>query len=700
MKKFATYIMAFCLMFGFGVFLVGCDTPITITSISIKSGTLSTECYVNEQFSVEGAIIVVTYSDGTTEELTSEDINFDNIFDTLNTTTAGLKTLNFSYGNKIGSIKIKVLRCLESTDTVILFEAPSFVASYEYNILAKANKETEFYNKTAGYKVGDDNPFVFLPTIFAEDEGGNKFFPSAYTSIAIVEMFDEVTEEYTVLTDTNLTDMVEINTTKSSFDFTENAIGKAFKITVRPASLTAQDLAEIDSSPVSFAFTVVDGWNAYSAADLSKINNNLTTETDWATYKSENSVTSEEISSIILHNNILITANDIPTSYVWQENEVKGAIDYRISLGSLKDSLSIYTRMVASNDTFTLSGNYFTIDASDIPLIVRDDDGKDLGSTTYSDELISNSLLFGFTGDKAGTDVNIANGKCVMENLNVIGNSNRSELSKYLGGLTMVNSTSKDFIADNVISKCFLTNYTTQRAGVDGQEAKTTLNHCKTYDSFSCMMYLYGCETNDVTNSEFKRAGGPIALVCAVDDGTNHANINFADCVIENYVYGTEAWFSLNHAGALMAGIATMNQLVVGYSSNTKSIMNADGKLNFITAMIDGSDPLTFEHPLQGVTAINNGNTINDTILDMNAFNTNSNLPDLISAGAPILLSSAGGLGYVGPNGAMGGEFGLLDIYNNPDNNDGLYQGDYMYLFLKGGSQYIGACLEYFDIAS
>jgi hypothetical protein len=304
--------------------------------------------------------------------------------------------------------------------------------------------------------------------------------------------------------------------------------------------------------------------------------------------------------------------------------------------------------------------------------------------------------LFGFTGDKDGTTTDVVNGKCVMENLNIIGNSNRSEDIKNLGGLTMVNTTSSDFVADNVISKSFLTNYTTVRAGADGKDSKTTLNDCKTYDSFSCMLYLFGCETNDVTNSEFKRAGGPIALVCTVETGSykNYGNINFTDCNIENFVTGTEAWFNINNASSLVTGIATMNQLIAGYLGGTKSIMNSESKLNFITAMIDGDNTLTFEDPLQGATTIDNGEEINDTALDMGALNSNPYLADLITAGAPILQSSAGGLGYI--NDAPS----IQTILNEPDNNNGLYQGDYMYLYLKAGSQYIGACVEYFDIVA
>ena len=94
------------------------------------------------------------------------------------------------------------------------------------------------------------------------------------------------------------------------------------------------------------------------------------------------------------------------------------------------------------------------------------------------------------------------------------------------------------------------------------------------------------------------------------------------------------------------------------------------------------------------IYSIDNGEEINDTALDMGAFNSNTNLVDLITAGAPILQSSAGGLGYI--NDAPS----IQTILNEPDNNNGLYQGDYMYLYLKAGSQYIGACVEYFDIVA
>ncbi|MDD3397225.1 MAG: bacterial Ig-like domain-containing protein [Clostridia bacterium] len=694
MKKFISMIIAITLMFGLGIGLAGCDAEVSITAISIKSGTLATEYYVDDNFSVEDAVIVVTYSDNTTEEITSDDVDFETIFETISTETAGTKVLQFTYGGKTATLTIKVYSSLTDEYEINGFEQPAFVTNYKYYKSVKPNnKETEFYNRTVEYKVGDDNPFIFLPIITAVDEEENLITPSAYVSNVIVELKNNETGEFEVLTGEDLTDMVRVSTTESSFDFTETAIGETFRITVRPEFVEA---SELPNGALSFSFTVVDGWNAYDVADLSRINNNATTELDWASYKNANSIGSEQINALILHNDITITASDLPASYIWQENEVSGSADYDISLGSLKDWKAIYTRMVgAGDDIFTLSGNYFTIDASAIPLIVRDGTTP-LASNEYNEGLIANSLLFGFTGDKDGTTTDVANGKCVMENLNIIGNSNRSEDIKNLGGLTMVNTTSSDFVADNVISKSFFTNYTTQRAGADGKDSKTTLNDCKTYDSFSCMLYLFGCETNDVTNSEFKRAGGPITLVCTVETGSykNYGNINFTDCNIENFVTGTEAWFSINNASSLVTDIATMNQLIAGYSGGTKSIMNSESKLNFITAMIDGDNTLTFEDPLQGATTIDNGEEINDTALDMGALNSNPYLADLITAGAPILQSSAGGLGYI--NDAPS----IQTILNEPDNNNGLYQGDYMYLYLKAGSQYIGACVEYFDIVA
>jgi len=59
----------------------------------------------------------------------------------------------------------------------------------------------------------------------------------------------------------------------------------------------------------------------------------------------------------------------------------------------------------------------------------------------------------------------------------------------------------------------------------------------------------------------------------------------------------------------------------------------------------------------------------------MNAFNTNPYLTGLISAGAP--QSSAGGLGYID------GTPSIQTLVNDAASGNGLYQGDYMYLFLK-----------------
>ena len=365
MKK-VLYSIALMMVAVFSsVLLTACGNPepvkLEIVAASVENPTL-----VNQPHDLSGLKVVVTYDDGSKETVAK---NNDMTITPINVNQLGTQTLTVKYLGLTATLPIEVVATEGDLYSILGFDKPQFQTDWAFARLEHNDNETtadfdekelRFADRTQSYKVGDENPFVYLPIITAVNDEGEDIEIGSYTSK--VDVYELNGSTATKLEGSALTDVVAIDNTKSSFDFTQAAVTHKYRIVVEPAE-NPNDVA-----PLSIDVEVVDGFNVHTVAELSAMDNNPKAVDDWAEYKTANGITQTAQDGIVLHGNLKITANDIPKSYIYHYNPNGTNEDGATAEldGSLKYKQSIYCR--DAQTAFAIYGNYFTVDASKLPL--------------------------------------------------------------------------------------------------------------------------------------------------------------------------------------------------------------------------------------------------------------------------------------------------------------------------------------------
>jgi uncharacterized repeat protein (TIGR02543 family) len=541
------------------------------------------------------------------------------------------------------------------------YTQPLLMSNYLYNTQEKVNKETEFAVRDDYYYVGYQNEFVFAPEVRLL-KNNDVLELEGYSSEVIIEIFEDG-QYIELLSSNNFSDYVIIDNKKPAFQFNSSAIDKLFRITLVPAGFTRAQLEILLIEEIIFEFKVIDAWNVYTVEDLSKLDSN-TVGNDWENYKTVNNVNSEPINGIVLHSNILITANDIPQSYMYsQQDEIN---DGSQVAGSLKDRTSIYVLVKPNQTQFNFIGNYFTINASEIPLVQKDSEG---GNSQTG--LISHATLFGFAGDDSNAPANPDRyiGEVYVKNTYFIGNSNRSENLALSGGFTLFRTTSEKFTMDNVIVRSILTILVPLGEWVDIEGNTEIINevyviNSKGYDSFSVMFYVWAADVVMI-NSEFKRAGGPIIINTHRNNNisrhtSHYSTLKTYNTYLDNTISGDEAWFALNGAATIATDLKAIAGLIdvyannlqaAGFSLDSTSLLSNDGgleTLQLIGVIMTSSFPAYMSSPLLGNLLINVEDEQNHNNYGADKFNSNYQLiQSMLPKEAPIFQSSNGGFATV-----------------------------------------------------
>lgn len=519
----------------------------------------------------------------------------------LDTTTLGEKTITFT---KISdnTIKKEVRIQVISGYTTTSFTAPSFVTLYNSN---KANQNT--YDKTGStgikgftetnktYIVGSANPFVFAPIMLAKPVGEEKSIIVSDYSIS-AKVYIKNGTDYSELTGEDLAKYVSINETSKTFQFTELANGKEFKIEVTPENGSSDFL-------VTFEFKVINGYNVYNADDLSVVDNTNMGD-KWNTLKSTNKISTDlNISAVILHNDISIRKENLPENHFYKEGDVvndialnKNDIDYDRALGSLKDSGSvkdpigaIYTRTLKAGETFTMEGNYFKISIQDMPLIVRGD-GK--VSETLDKAITTHTTLFRFipeknqNGDFAG-DYTTTN----INNVAFYGNSKKSEIPALSGGMMCMKADSTNLNLSNCLSQAWFISFMIEGNNDYADNIQAKFYKTNAYDAYNTLLYVWAGRNVVLEECKFIGAGGPVMIVDHVDNNENTgeggyiSNVTNKNSTLESWVAGTEGWFVTYGATALVTQMSAFDAMFRPMGIT----ITKDGKLNLISVYKSGS---------------------------------------------------------------------------------------------------------------
>ncbi len=634
MKKALAALMALTMLSSASL-VSGCGAGSReITSIVVVGGSYDATYTLNETVTFEGMGITAKFNDASEEAVALQDVKFylngEDITANLNkiTESVGVKSIVVEYNGKKVTITVSVSSDTSGGDgsgetttpvKVAGFERPASYVSHlsQKNAAGKAaygeeGYEAQFMKGEDMYVAGDDNAFKFLPTLRFLNANNDPETALAFTSKTDVSMKNG--DEYVALEvraadGENLVEYfsgedvyLTANTSNNTYDFTEIAIEKQFKLSVKPAGNF-----QYTGSAVECEVSVVDGFNVYNARQLSVVDNGADADrgNPWADIKEAEGLTGVNPAAVILHNDILMTAEDIPTSLTYtlsedvtyyreadaatKANPVKGSNTF------IYDKVDIYNRVMRAGESFKIYGNYFNIDLSQMPLVASF--ANEYSGDYESDG--SNAQLFRVNGE--GTIDVAPTSQFAVENINVKGNANISDLvyvdadnnqkSVYAGGLIFYKSMGTNTTFDNMMARTNFITYISEDAN-----NTLTVKNTKAYDSYSNTAYLWGKSEVNFENCNFERTGGPLMLVVHKDIAGGKDDFPTVtadeDCVLKNFVTGQEFWFNSYGATELIATLRAMNPLFTGTTAYltegaiTNSFLNADDKLNMICAII------------------------------------------------------------------------------------------------------------------
>ena len=422
-----------------------------------------------------------------------------------------------------------------------------------------------FYDHTQSFKVGDDNAFNVKPELTVLDKvtllpADSSNWEYDFVITATVDG-QPAGENYFSVVDAR----------KADVKFTEAAVGKTFTISVTPGGIEESKKA---SYTKTVTVDVVDGYNVYNAKELGYFDTRgkddpvdaPTLETDkkweskWYQFKEANGMKVDYTpAALIFQTNIKVTTKDLPSNFFYTAAEAKALKDDKAA-GSLVDYTFLY--MFTKQDaSITLDGNYFSLDLSEIPLVMRES-----CETTAPGEVVSHAAAFKTI---YGEDVK-------FQNINMSGNARNAvddNDRKYSGGFIFVKGAgSKTLQAKNIIATQFYISFFGEESYNDnGYLTEFVLDQTKCFNNFNSFLYNWGSKM-DVRNSLFKGCGGPVTI----QDHTSTKQYeeqnglvvlglppttNFVDCTFENYVAGEEAWFQQFGATARVGQIKQMGDL-------------------------------------------------------------------------------------------------------------------------------------------
>lgn len=470
----------------------------------------------------------------------------------------------------------------------------------------KTNKQEEFVNRTNPYYVGDDNAFNIKPTVLYVDN--NKLPVSKEDTSFNITLEVKNNNVFNKVEDVNQY-LDSIDKISCELNFNEDAIGKTFRISVVPTDAPANLITKFTHT---LEVVIVDGFNVYNAKELGYFNNNLTATKDaWTNFMSENNLNYKgEIKSLVLQNNISITKDDIPSYFMYSAKDLKDNYDinetspmYKKYLGSLKDQYEgIYHRNFQDKDeTFSLYGNYFTLDVSALPLVKLESGRKPTAGE--NDKVVSHTTLFKTKNINEDNNQYIFN----ISDLTILGNASRKDDTTLSGGLIFHKSGHMVTNFNNVISRCwFITNF------AEYKKAKYVINNSKEYDNFNSFIYNWGGNI-EINNSEMTGTGGPIIIQDHVRPNQEDTHIGKSvinNSKLENWVAGTEGWFDLFNVSTLtgqVVGLDLMfNNYGKTYTRNKTEGTSTFKQFNLICVNKSGGDAGISSEKISGSITINN----------------------------------------------------------------------------------------------
>ena len=390
----------------------------------------------------------------------------------------------------------------------------------------------------------------------------------------------------------------------AGFVFSSKYTNSIVRVTIRPKYN--------DRSPIVLEFILNDGVNVFSNDELKIAYGNL------------------GVQCINIHRTIIceLSSNQTnPDGSPLNYNEwLNSRVTYDGNEMTSNATGNVYVRISdsTSNDNLVINGNYQTIDGSNLPLInLKDYGGVNGQCSSLTDSLgnangVVNSQIAIFRSQvrsSSGLNLsnlqtteaynNINNNNVNYNNLIVIGNttvpetSQGNELLTNSGSYSAIRTSYNDVTTNNCILKNSCIGMFVTGGGTDIYAVNT-----KIYESWANLIYSYSGNIVSLTNCQLKNAGGS-AVWIEDNDASDYELYNPTfimdnNTIIDNFVSGSEAWFTAyNMASFVATAKANMESGISSYGKTilkTKDYQDDEGnivsveKFNFTVVIIEKFD--------------------------------------------------------------------------------------------------------------
>ncbi len=701
-----------------------------VEKVEIVGGVLSIVT-VGKKLDTSDISVKVTYEDGTYTYVNRNNPNL--VVGTVDTSSAKKVTLVVSYLNKEGSMEIEVKEAATLSGLIFGTLLPD-------ELVARESYAKNYKDSTSAYRVGDDNPYYFYLNVIQLDENDNIVDvdgKNIATSSKVYLVNGDGSE--TELTGSALTEMVAFDSAMNSYDFTDKAIGKTFRLEIWPADSTSY----VDKASVtkSHTVTVVDGYNIYNAWELNVITNTARDCTN-GFYGDEGAINQVQavdkflkkygvtrpttLASVVLHCNLDVTTSDIPSEYIYTYQDNNG-----VTQQGLYDHLGIFHRELTPDEKkFEIYGNYFSIYSYNLPCvtpkgIAGNDDEFSSASLikvrlTYAAEADINAR--GLAGDSNPFDEYVFNVNDLATRDNDPNSNDQTASERHMRGLCCYKTGELTCNMTNVNVDAFMTSLVLEFAGTT-----LNLNKVKFYNAWQGHLLLWsenelqstmGGKNQDtwsyipdqvvnITDSLLAKCGGPVMLVQAPNCQENYNKTNgvrvIADTKSEIYTYvtGQEAWFVAVGQTQLAANIKAMSALISGQNGqngphgfiSTDKIQGVEAVNMIMVSMGGDGTSLNGTYTNASFTRVGETNTTGMVSHYKNYAGTTFQNPYVdayAASGAPVFQTSTGSTAYTD------GKTGCYVDASGTRPGEAFYTGDYITLYYGGAA----IMMEYYHTAS
>ncbi|MBR2311828.1 MAG: bacterial Ig-like domain-containing protein [Clostridia bacterium] len=677
-------------------------TVLGVTSVVIQSNTVNNGkliVLVGDTVDLSSVAATVTFSDSSTGTVTAA---MGLQVGSVSTASAGTVTLTVTYKGVSATLNITVNEAYSVEGAELSSALKKFTSKSFSNY---------FSDRTANYKVGDDNPFRFTLTLKTWDNALNA--PGTditdYVSQSKVYLVTGTGEQ--LLTGNDLATYVTVNEQDNTFDFTDTAVNKTFRIETRPAhGVDESDADTVAAVTKSLTVDVVDGYNVYSAKELNLITNashanipdyGQATKTQLQMveeFLQNNNITRPaNMAGVVLHCDLTVTADDIPAGYLYSYTNKAGQ-----PAKGLYDHFSIFYHVYNSaSPSFGMYGNYFTVNTAQLPTVCEAPyAGNDINDDSSSSEVFA----FDVTDEEIwakGLNYDHNAYRTRVENIFISSedpNSNtEQEAAKSKLGLIAF----KMYLHTSDFYNVIIEKHT---LSICADSDNNTINIDKCYFFNSWNMHIYAWSNNyildeldldnsdpsvyakyqpiviNIKNSTIAKCGGPVIIAdpASTTDLRNKnsgAIITAENSTIYSYVQGNEAWFTTYGVSQMASNLIALNEAFAGTAS-------AYGTSAGFAITQQG-----YEGKFANLIYVNRGKngsfTVKDTItIDPNG-TTAATYVAATGGQAPIFQSGSDATAYF--NGIMDGSaLPLSSLTGNPDPS--LFQGNYLNIYYGGMS--------------